>query len=227
VLADPPFDAEVAPELIGTAVTFHYINRMVTILASPSPFPGPRALRPLTTRIAPRLFARAVKRPKQAGESLRFIEQAELPEDMGWAKGSPPVAAAFAGFMAAIEDEAHDAIGPGARAVVQAHVGTWRGEDPELSRAWVEPAIGELSEPEAAAARLGLLAALAPHQIDDAVVAAYRGHEPVDRRLLALLAWSSAQAARRIGTWSTARTSPRIAPGLSSTRTKQTRPRAT
>src|ERR1039458_7936700 len=93
VLGDPPFDAGLAPELIGTAVAFHYINRMVTILASPSPFPGPRALRPLTTRIAPRLFARAVKRPKVAGDSLRFLERAEPPEDMGWAKGSPPVAA--------------------------------------------------------------------------------------------------------------------------------------
>jgi hypothetical protein len=49
---------------------------------------------------------------------------------------------------------------------------------------------------------LALLAAPAPHQIDDAVVAAYRRHEPADRRLLAPLAWSSAQAARRIGTWS-------------------------
>lgn len=201
VLADPPFDAELAPELIGTAVAFHYINRMVTVLASPSPFPGPRALRPLTTRIAPRLFARAVKRPKVAGDSLRFVEQAELPADMDWAKGRPPVAAAFAGFMAAIEDEAHEAIGPDARAVVQERVGAWSGEDQGLSRGWVEPAIGELSEPEAAAARLGLLAALAPHQIDDAAVAAYRAHEPADRRLLALLAWSSAQAARRIGTW--------------------------
>jgi hypothetical protein len=120
---------------------------------------------------------------------------------MDWAKGRPPVAAAFAGFMAAIEDEAHEAIGPDARAVVQERVGAWSGEDQGLSRGWVEPAIGELSEPEAAAARLGLLAALAPHQIDDAAVAAYRAHEPADRRLLALLAWSSAQAARRIGTW--------------------------
>jgi len=217
VLGDPPFDAELAPELIGTAVAFHYINRMVTILASPSPFPGPRALRPLTTRIAPRLFARAVKRPKTAGDSLRFLEQAELPEDMSWAKGSPPVAAAFAGFMAAIEDESHDVIGSDARAVVQARVAAWRGEEPQLSRAWVETAIAELSEPEAAAARLGLLAAMAPHQVDDAVVAAYRRHEPADRRLLALLAWSSAQAARRIGTWSAASNSPRIAAGPSST----------
>jgi len=201
VLGDPPFDAELAPELIGTAVAFHYINQMVTILASPSPFPGPRALRPLTTRIAPRLFARAVKRPKRAGDSLRFVEQAELPEDMGWAKGSPPVADAFAGFMAAIEDEAQEAMGSDARAVVEDRVGAWRGEEQELSRGWVEPAIGELSEPEAPAARLALLAALAPHQVDDAVIVAYRRHEPADRRLLALLAWSSAQAARRIGTW--------------------------
>jgi hypothetical protein len=78
-------------------------------------------------------------------------------------------------------------------------------EDQGLSRAWVQTAIGDLSEPDAAAARLGLLTALAPHQIDDTVVAAYRSHEPSDRRLLALLAWSSAQAARRIGTWSMGR----------------------
>ena len=217
VLADPPFDAKLAPELIGTAVAFHYINRMVTILASPSPFPGPRALRPVTARIAPRLFARAVKRPKDAGDSLRFVEQARLPEDMGWAKGSPPVAAAFAGFMAAIEDERREAAGDDACAVVETRVGAWRGEDPEVSRAWVETAIGDLSEPEAAAARLALLTALAPHQIDDAVVAAYRRREPADRRLLALLAWSSAQAARRIGAWCAVRTSPRIAASPSST----------
>jgi hypothetical protein len=122
---------------------------------------------------------------------------------MGWARACPPVASAFAGFMAAIEDETREVIGPGARAVVEARVGAWSGEEPQLSRAWVQTAITGLSEPEAAAARLALLTALAPHQIDDVVVAAYRCHEPADRRLLALLAWSSAQAARRVGAWST------------------------
>ena len=214
VLADPPFDAELAPELIGTAVAFHYINRMVTVLASPSPFPGPRVLRPLTTRVAPRLTARAVKRPKEAGDSLHFLEQAELPKDMGWAKGSPSVGSAFAGFMAAIEDEAHEAVDRDAHAVVQARVGAWSGEEQELSRAWVQDAIGELSEPEAAVARLALLTAQAPHQVDDAVIAAYRRHEPADRRLLALLAWSSAQAARRIGAWSAALPQARRRPEL-------------
>jgi hypothetical protein len=102
--------------------------------SSPSPFPGPRTLRALTTRIAPWLFVRAVKRSKEAGESLRFVEQAELPEDMAWAKGSPLVASAFAGFMAAIEDEARDALGAGARAVIEARVEGWAGEDQGPSR---------------------------------------------------------------------------------------------
>ncbi len=204
VLADPPFDASLAPELVGTAVAFHYINRMVTVLAPGSPFPGPRAARPLTTQVAPWLFKRALRRPKQAGESLRFLEQAALPEDMGWAKGCPPVASAFAGFMAAIEDEAREVVGPGARAVLEARVGAWRGEEQERGRGWVKTAIAGLSEPEAATARLALLCALAPHQVDDTVLAAYRDHEPSDRRLLALLSWSSAQAARRVGTWSAA-----------------------
>jgi AhpD family alkylhydroperoxidase len=200
-LAELPFAGELAPELIGTAVAFHYINRMVTVLASPSPFPGPTTLRPLTARIAPRLFARAVRRAKRAGESLRFVEAAQLPGDMSWAKGSPPVAGAFAGLVAAIEDEARDALGAGARAVIEARVGAWQGEDPGLGHGWVQSALGEIAEPEAAAARLGLLAALAPHQIDAAAVAAYRRTEPSDRRLLALLAWSSAKAARRVGEW--------------------------
>jgi AhpD family alkylhydroperoxidase len=201
VLADPPFEGELAPEMIGTAVAFHYINRMVTILASESPFPGPRALRPLTTRIAPRLFANAVRRPKMAGASLLFLDEAELPEDMGWAKGNPAVASAFAGFIAAIDEEAHDSIGRDARAVVEDRVRAWKGEQQGLSRGWTEPSIAELSEREAPAARLALLAALAPHQIDDGLIDAYRRHEPADPRLLALLAWASAQAARRVGAW--------------------------
>ena len=32
ILADPPFSSQDAAEMIGTAVTFHYLNRMVNIL---------------------------------------------------------------------------------------------------------------------------------------------------------------------------------------------------
>jgi AhpD family alkylhydroperoxidase len=206
VLANPPFEAALTPEFLGTAVTFHYINRMVTILAPASPFPGPRALRPVTGRVAPRLFKRAVKRPKQAGEALRFSEPAELPGDMSWAEASPSIAGAFASFMAAVEDEADGSLSPDARAVVEAYVRAWTGKDQGPGRAWVEGPAGELSEPDGAAVRLALLGALAPHQVDEQVLSAYHQQHPSDdRQVLALLSWSSAQAARRIGAWSAPR----------------------
>jgi hypothetical protein len=201
-LAEPPVDALLAPELVGTAVAFHYINRMVTILAPESPFPGPRALRPLTRRAAPRLFARALRRPKRQGDSLRFVEDAELPADLGWAQASPAVRSAFAGFFTALEREARTAMADDARSVVQTHVEGWTGEDRGLGQTWVRDAVGGLGVRDADCARLGLLAALAPHQIHDDVIDAYQLHEPAgSRRLLAVLAWSSAQAARRVGAW--------------------------
>ncbi len=39
LLATPPFKPDEAPAFIGTAVFFHYINRMVTILQGSSPLP--------------------------------------------------------------------------------------------------------------------------------------------------------------------------------------------
>jgi hypothetical protein len=53
---------------------------------------------------------------------------------------------------------------------------------------------------------LALLAALAPFQVDDALVADFRGGGPADGArgdgaLVAATAWASFTAARRIGTW--------------------------
>jgi hypothetical protein len=51
------------------------------------------------------------------------------------------------------------------------------------------------------AARLALLTALASHQVDASVVAAFRHQAPTDHELLALLSWSSWVAALRVGSW--------------------------
>jgi hypothetical protein len=85
-----------------------------------------------------------------------------------------------------------------ARAIISEHLAVWDGAAPPLSRSWVGQAVAGLGEPEAAAARLGLLAALASYQIDQSVVAAYRRHYPGDASLVAALAWASFAAARRI-----------------------------
>ena len=39
ILASPPFTGDEAPEIIGTALCFHYINRMVQVVLGETPLP--------------------------------------------------------------------------------------------------------------------------------------------------------------------------------------------
>ncbi|MCP4164746.1 MAG: hypothetical protein GY759_02495 [Chloroflexi bacterium] len=58
-----------------------------------------------------------------------------------------------------------------------------------------------LADTDKPAARLALLTALAPHQIDEMIVDAFRAQQPGDDMLIAATAWASFTAARRVGSW--------------------------
>ena len=112
VLLSPPFSQKDAPEIIGTAVLFHYVNRMANVLLSETPLPSNnRWLKGTFRRVAGWFFSRAVHRSKLLGASLGFLPETELPSDLAWAKRSPNIAGAFARFSAAI-DEAGRAVVP-------------------------------------------------------------------------------------------------------------------
>ena len=120
---------------------------------------------------------------------------------MGWAEPNPAVAGAFARFAAVVEQAGASALAPTVRDIVYHHIQAWTGQDPGLSRNWVEQAIRGHDEATQAAARLALLTALASHQIDEQVVLTFRAHQPGDEALVGALAWASFTAARRIGAW--------------------------
>lgn len=201
-LLSPPFSKEEAPEIIGTAVFYHYINRMVSVLLSETPLPSnqPWLKNPLK-RLAGLFFSRAVRRSKPLGESLRFLPDADLPADLGWTKTSPTIAEAFARFAAVVDDAGVGALSAEVRSRVQEHIQAWNGEESALSRSWVEQKIKGFDGASQAAGRLTLLTALAPYQVDDGIVLSFRIHFPEDEKFLGALTWASFTAARRIGTW--------------------------
>jgi AhpD family alkylhydroperoxidase len=202
ILHSPPFSREAAPEIIGTAVFYHYINRMVTVLLTETPLPSNRTwLKKPLKRVASLIFSPAVKRAKTSGESLRFLPEAELPADLKWAETAANVSEAFARFAAAVEEAGSLALPPEVRNCVQEKVDAWNGEFPELSRIWVEQELQAFAGPPRTAVRLTLLTALAPYQIDEAVVLDFRKCFPEDSKLVGALAWASFTAARKIGTW--------------------------
>ncbi len=202
VLISPPFSPKDAPEIIGTAVFFHYVNRMANVLLSETPLPSNHPwLKGILKRMAGWFFSRAIHRSKPLGASLELLPETELPADLAWAKGSPNIAGAFARFAAVIDMAGRDFIPKDVRECVVKHVQAWDGKDPKLGRHWVEEAMSGLDEKSKDIGRLVLLTALAPYQVDEGVVNAFTTHITGDDRLIGALAWGSFTAARKIGTW--------------------------
>ncbi len=202
VLLSPPFSQKDAPEIIGTAVFFHYVNRMASVLLSKTPLPSNHPLlKGFFKRMAGWFFSRAIHRSKPLGASLELLPESELPVDLAWAKTSPNIAGAFARFAAVIDRAGKDFIPENIQECVVKHVQAWDGKDPGLGRDWVEEAINGLDEKSKDIGRLVLLTALAPYQVDEGVVNAFTTHITGDDRLLGALSWGSFTAARRIGTW--------------------------
>lgn len=202
VLLSPPFSPKDAPEIIGTAVFFHYVNRVVSVLLSETPLPSNHPLlKGVLKKMAGWFFSRAIHHSKTSGASLELLPASELPADLTWAKRSPNIAGAFARFAAVVNRAGRDSIPEDVRDCVVEHVQAWDGKDPGLGRHWVEEAMSGLNEKSKDIGRLVLLTALAPYQVDEGMVNAFTTHIIGDDRLLGALAWSSFTAARRIGTW--------------------------
>jgi len=73
ILRRRPFPDDHASELIGIAVAYHYINRMVNIFVDPSPFPLPAMPKPIARRMASPFFRRLAARRVEPGESLALL----------------------------------------------------------------------------------------------------------------------------------------------------------
>ncbi len=197
----PPFSQPEAPEMIGTAITFHYINRMVNIFLGDSLLPLPSVMKGITYRLYAATEGKRVVRGLTPGRSLKFLPQTHLPADLSWAAGNPSVAGAFAGFVRAVEAAGERILPEPVRVLVDERVQAWKGETMSMSRRWVEDAVMDIEVMHRAAARLTLLTALASYQVDSRIVEDFQSHYPDDEQLIAATAWASLRAARRVGLW--------------------------
>jgi len=197
----PPFARDDVAEIVGTVLTFHYINRMANVFLGDALLPMPSALKGVTGRVIGTAAGKRFVRPIEPGSSVGFVPQAPLPDDLSWASASPTAAAAFAGFVETVEAAGNATLPGQVRALVSERVQAWNGESLGMSRRWVEDAVATIAEEHRPAARLTLLTALASYQVDAGVVEAYRARYPDDAHLVAATAWASLIAARRIGAW--------------------------
>lgn len=198
-----PFPPEHTPWMVGTAVSFHYVNRVVNVLLEASGVPGPmRRLRQAADLVADRLVGKPMLRLNpEPGRSLDLLPETPLPGDLEWAATDNYVAGAFAradaGFARAAERVYADEV----RELIGERVEAWDGSAPGVSRAWVDAAVADLPPGQRPQATLGLLSALASYQVDDGSVAAFRRDRPADRDLVVAVGWPAWLAAKKVGSW--------------------------
>jgi alkylhydroperoxidase family enzyme len=185
---NPPFPAAEGPKFLGTAVCFHYLNRMVNVFLDPAPFTfhGRAIIRMSGKMLRPLVTAQRV-------EQGDFLTPAapSLPPEFAWAFPDPYIAGGLARFAAAAEAAGAESVEPAVQELVIGQVANWRGEAPPLD--WTSG--------QTPSARLALLTALASYQVDDKVIAAFRQQGKSDRDLINVTAWASYVAVKRIASW--------------------------
>ena len=199
-LPETPFTDEQLPEILGTLMGMSDINRFSHVVMADSPVSAPFGVNAIKS-IALRLFGNQLvatrEVPLTPGRSLRLLPPAELPADLEWSKSNPRVADAIARWTATVEREAAQAVTQRVKSVVAASLMAWQGERMPLSRSWVEAEVKELSGAEQDIARLAIVLAKAPYQVDEAMAETVLRHAESEEQFVRILGWASFTGARR------------------------------
>ncbi|MGW1816164.1 carboxymuconolactone decarboxylase family protein [Streptomyces sp. NPDC002125] len=183
-----PFPAHETAEYVGTALAFHFINRVVSSLLTEVMLPGGVERYRLVRSTAGRSLARTVRRELEPGASLPLLGTEGEPPS--WAPEGP-VGTAYGALRTAARTGA-GLLSEEDAAFVRDSVAAWDGVTPL-------PLAAELpSRAERPGARLALLAARAPYRITDEDVAAWHVPPRTDHCLVHLVAFGAICAVERV-----------------------------
>ncbi|MER7441548.1 carboxymuconolactone decarboxylase family protein [Micromonospora avicenniae] len=179
------------PEVTGTALAFHFINRIVSALLDPDLLPGGLQRSPMVRSVGGRLYARTAREPKEPGRSLALLGTATTAPP-AWA-GDGPVGIAYASLRNAAT-RGGDLLGDVARRTVAATVRWEDGRHPARPAEWAADLIRDLPGTDRVGTRIALLAAFAPSAIREGDVALWRLSHPDDADLVRLVAYGAITA---------------------------------
>lgn len=195
-----PFTAEELPEAIAALMTMSDINRFSHVVMDGSPVSAPFGLQGVKAA-ALRLFGGQLRathvQPLTPGRALSLLPPALLPADMQWAAPNPRIADALARWTAVEERESAGVLSTDVQELVARNLQHWNGELMPLSRSWINSEVGALTGQDRAIARLALVLAKAPYQVDEKLVEDVLGEDRGEERFIRILAWASFWAARR------------------------------
>ena len=195
-----PFTAEELPEAIAALMAMSDINRFSHVVMDGSPVTAPLGMQRVKAA-ALRLFGAELRATQVArltpGRALSLLPPAPLPEDMRWAIPNPRIAEALARWTAVVECEASRVISPAVRDLVVRNLQRWSGELMPISRNWADVETSALTGKDRAIARLALVLAKAPYQVDETLVEGVLNEDRCEESFIRILSWASFSSARK------------------------------
>ncbi|MEU8261604.1 carboxymuconolactone decarboxylase family protein [Micromonospora sp. NPDC048999] len=185
------WDSPHRPEVTGTLLAFHFINRIVSALLDPDLLPGGLQRSPVVRSVGGRLYARTAREPKEPGRSLSLVDSGPVAPP-GWA-GDSPVGVAYASLRE-VAMHGGELLGDVARRTVTATVRWEDGRHPAEPAEWVADLVRDLPDTDRVGTRIALLAAFAPSAIRTGDVARWRLSHPDDADLVRLVAYGAIAA---------------------------------
>ncbi|SCF12904.1 alkylhydroperoxidase AhpD family core domain-containing protein [Micromonospora coriariae] len=180
------------PEVTGTLLAFHFINRVVSALLDPDLLPGGLQRSPLVRSVGGRLYAKAARGPNEPGRSLPLLDTGMTTTPPDWA-GDSPVGVAYAALRHAAT-QGGDLLGDVARQTVTATVRWEDGRFPARPADWAVDLVRDVPGADRVGTRIALLAAFAPSAISLGDVALWRLSHPADADLVQLVAYGAITA---------------------------------
>lgn len=195
-----PFTAEEMPEAIAALMVMSDLNRFSHVVMDGSPVSAPLGLQGVKAA-ALRLFGGELRsshvEPLTPGRALSLLPPASLPTDMQWATPNPRIADALARWAAVVERETSGVVSLAVRELVARNLQDWKGDLMPISRSWVDSDVLVLTGQDRAIARLALVLAKAPYQVDERLVEDVLSEDRGEERFIRVLAWASFSSARR------------------------------
>ncbi|MBM7494538.1 AhpD family alkylhydroperoxidase [Micromonospora luteifusca] len=179
------------PEITGTLLAFHFINRIVSALLDSDLLPGGLQRSPLVRSVGGRLYARTAREPKEPGRSLPLLPVGATASP-GWA-GDSPVGVAYAALKEAAT-QGGELLGDVARQTVTATVRWEDGRLPARPADWAIDLVRDVPGRDRVGTRIALLAAFAPSAVSVGDVALWRFSHPADADLVRLVAFGAITA---------------------------------
>jgi len=165
IITKPPFSKEEAPEIIGTAVMFHYINRMVSIFAGDSPLPTTK-FKALMINIATKfIFGKAINKKKIKGESLQFIDKYTDSENLEWSRPVDEIKKAFQYFQYQTEKGVNQVLSPKLISLLKTQTTNLELLKPDFGNEKLENFLKLVKQDEKTIAEFCFLTMFEPHKV--------------------------------------------------------------